>query len=116
MTGHRCSFGRSLDAALPAARIGKPDGERGQILAMTAISLVAVCAMVAVAVDLGFFFDSRRLMQTAADNAAISGAQQLHRTLNPGQVAPAAFQGAASNGFPLGAGGTQIKVYNPPSS
>ncbi len=42
----------------------KRDGERGQILALMVISLLAICALVAVAADTGFFFDYRRRMQS----------------------------------------------------
>ncbi len=48
MTAHRRSFA--------PARTSKRQGERGQILPMTAIALVAV---IAVAADMGYFFDYR---------------------------------------------------------
>jgi len=38
----------------------KRRGERGQILAMMVISLIALCALVGVAADLGFSSDYRR--------------------------------------------------------
>jgi len=95
----------------------KRDGERGQILAMTAISLVAVCTLVAVATDLGYFFEYRRRVQTGADGAAMAGAEQLWRDLmNDTQVSPAAHEGAASNGFTDGVDGTHVTVHHPPSS
>jgi hypothetical protein len=49
MTAHRRSFA--------PARASKCQGERGQILPMTAIALVAT---IAVAADMGYFFDYRR--------------------------------------------------------
>ena len=52
----------------------KRDGERGQILALMVISLLVICALVAVAADTGFFFDYRRRMQSGADSAAMAGA------------------------------------------
>jgi len=48
MTAHRRSFA--------PARTSKRQGERGQILPMTAIALVAV---ITVAADMGYFFDYR---------------------------------------------------------
>jgi len=95
----------------------KRDGERGQILAMTVISLVAICTLVAVATDMGFFFECRRRVQTGADSAAMAGAEQLGTELmNDTQVSPAAHEGAASNGFTDGVDGTHVTVYHPPSS
>ena len=52
------------------------DGERGQILVMMVVGLLAFCAVVSVVADLGFFFDYRRRMQTGADSAAMTGAKQ----------------------------------------
>jgi len=111
MTAHRRSF------AAPAApgRAGKRHGERGQILPMTAIALIAVVALVGVAADMGYFFDYRRHMQTGADGAAMAGAEQLRRDANDAQVQPAAFSAAASNGFTDGVGGAQVIVNHPPS-
>ena len=111
MTAHRRSF------AAPAApgRAGKRHGERGQILPMTAIALIAVVALVGVAADMGYFFDYRRRMQTGADGAAMAGAEQLRRDANDAQVQPAAFSAAASNGFTDGVGGAQVIVNHPPS-
>jgi len=71
------------------------DGERGQILVMMIISLLAICALVAVAADTGFFFDYRRRMQSGAD---------------------AAQKGATSNGFTDGGEGTHVTINWPPLS
>ena len=53
--------------------------ECGQVLAMTAISLIALGAVVGIAVDTGFFCTYRRAMQTAVDAAALAGAEQAWR-------------------------------------
>jgi len=55
MTAHRRSFA--------PARTSKRQGERGQILPMTAIALVAI---IAVAADMGYFFDCRRPIKKVA--------------------------------------------------
>jgi len=94
----------------------KRSGERGQILALTAIVLVGICALVAVAADLGYFFEYRRRMQTGVDSAAMSGAEQLRRGGTDPQIRTAAFAGAAADGFAHGVNGTQITVNHPPSS
>jgi len=112
MTAHRRSF------AVPAApvRAGKRHGEQGQIMPMMAIALIAIVSVIAVAADMGYFFDYRRRMQTGADGAAMAGAEQLRRDTNDAQVQPAAFSAAASNGFTNGASGTQVVINHPPSS
>ncbi len=48
--------------------------ERGQALALAAVSMVAVIAMGALAVDLGMAFAARAAAQRAADSAALAGA------------------------------------------
>ena len=82
---------------------------------MTAFSLIALCALVGLAADTGYFFDCKRQMQTAADAAALAGAEQLRRGGN-GQIVSAADDAAASNGFTNDVSGTSIAVHIPPSS
>src|SRR5437879_7955357 len=96
-------------------RIDRRAGARGQVLAMTAFSLIALCALVGLAADTGYFFDCKRQMQTAADAAALAGAEQLRRGGN-GQIVSAADAAAASNGFTNNVSGTSIAVHIPPSS
>ena len=82
---------------------------------MAAFSLIALCALVGLAADTGYFFDYKRQMQTAADAAALAGAEQLRRGGN-GQIVSAADAAAASNGFTNNVSGTSIAVHIPPSS
>ena len=94
-------------------------GERAQILAMMVISLIALCALVGVAADLGFFSDYRRRMQTAADAAAMAGAQQLLRDADNAtytKIRSAALDGSKSNGFTDSADDAQVTPNWPPSS
>ena len=97
----------------------KRGGERGQILAMMVISLIALCALVGVAADLGFFSDYRRRMQTAADAAAMAGAQQLLRDADSAtytKIRSAALDGSTSNGFTDSADDALVAPNWPPSS
>src|SRR3989442_13743130 len=96
-------------------RIDRRAGARGQVLAMAAFSLIALCALVGLAADTGYFFDYKRQMQTAADAAALAGAEQLRRGGN-GQIVSAADAAASSNGFTNNVSGTSIAVHIPPSS
>jgi len=84
-------------------------------MVLTAIGLIALCAVVGLAADIGYFFDYRRRMQTGVDAAALAGAEQLRRggTTNMASAAQAA---AATDGFTDGTDGTQVAVYNPPLS
>jgi len=84
---------------------------------MAAFSLIALCALVGLAADTGYFFDYKRQMQTAADAAALAGAEQLRRGGNGnGQIVNAADAAAASNGFTNTVNGTGIQVHIPPLS
>ena len=95
----------------------KRDGERGQILVMMVISLLAICALVAVAADTGFFFDYRRRMQSAADSAAMAGARQLLRdAMNDANVEPVGKNAAESNGFKDNVDGAHVTISHPPLS
>jgi Flp pilus assembly protein TadG len=51
--------------------------QRGQAFVMTAISMVMVCAMAALVLDVGHWFRDKRRLQGTADAAALAGAQQL---------------------------------------
>src|SRR5437899_1061268 len=100
----------------------KRHGERGQILAMMVISLMALCALVAVAADVGFFFDYRRRMQTAADAAAMAGAEHVRRERLQARVPSLTdvqtqgYNASTSNGFTNGVDSTLVIVSWPPGS
>ncbi len=51
--------------------------ERGQTLVILALGITALMLMVGLAIDVGQAYNDRRDMQTAADAAALAGAQQL---------------------------------------
>src|SRR5262249_15233615 len=91
------------------------DGERGQVLVLTAVALIALCAVVGLAFDVWYLFDDRRRPQTAADAAALAGAREWRKAGSAGVVA-AANAGAASNGFTNGQNGTDVVVNIPPTS
>jgi len=116
MMDHRRSSGRGFAAPAEPGRVEKRAGERGQVVAVTVISLIAICAVVALAADMGYFFDYRRQMQTGADGAAMAGAEQLRRRADDSEIRSAAIGGAASNGFTNGANAAQVTVNHPPGS
>ena len=106
---------RSVKAPASHPRTDRRAGARGQVLAMGAFSLIALCALVGLAADTGYFFESRRRIQTAADAAALAGAEQLRRA-GTTQPVTAANSSATANGFTNGASGTTVAVHNPPQS
>lgn len=56
-------------------------GRRGQTLVVIALSMVAMAGFLALAVDGGRLYLGRRQLQTAADGAALAGAQDLVNTI-----------------------------------
>jgi hypothetical protein len=55
------------------------DSSRGQILPLFALTIVAIIAMMALAIDVTSAYAVRRTYRTAADAAALAGAQDLQR-------------------------------------
>ena len=94
-------------------------GERGQILPLVAIGMVALMGMTSLAVDAGYWRYQQRLEQSAADSAAVAAAIRLNypttaSTSSPSQIGQAA---AAQNGFndDGGVGKVTVSVSVPPS-
>ncbi|MDX6560812.1 MAG: hypothetical protein QOD65_626 [Gaiellales bacterium] len=52
-------------------------GERGQILVVVVLALVALLGIAAFAVDVGYAYYAKRQLQSATDAAALAGAQDL---------------------------------------
>ena len=52
-------------------------GERGQILAVVVLALVALLGIAAFAIDVGYAYYAKRQLQSATDAAALAGAQDL---------------------------------------
>src|SRR2546421_8299004 len=56
----------------------------GQAIVIMALAMVAICGMLALAIDAGRLYFQRRLMQDAVDAGALAGAQSLVGTVaNP---------------------------------
>src|SRR2546430_8003028 len=57
----------------------------GKAIVIMALAMVAICGMLALAIDAGRLYFQRRLMQDAVDSGALAGAQSLVGTVaNPG--------------------------------
>ena len=81
--------------------------DRGQILVIFVLALVAIIAGVGLVIDGGFAFAQRRAEQNAADLAAFAGANAL---LNGQNETAAALATAADNGYVDGANGVSVDV------
>jgi Flp pilus assembly protein TadG len=62
-------------------------GERGQILAVVALALVALLGISAFAIDVGYAYYAKRQLQSATDAAALAGAQDLPNATTAVQTA-----------------------------
>jgi Putative Flp pilus-assembly TadE/G-like len=55
----------------------KARGERGQVLVVVALALVALLGIAAFSIDVGYAYYAKRQLQSATDAAALAGAQDL---------------------------------------
>jgi hypothetical protein len=93
------------------ATIPTPSRERGQILAVFALAVVAIVSMMGLVLDGGFTFVQRRDQQNAADTAAIASAYAYGQNSNSTTAATsAALSEAAANGYVDSVGGVSVVV------
>src|SRR5262249_61968483 len=71
----RCQVRTALDDRHGARRV---KGERGQVVVLTAVMLMALLGLGAMVLDVGAWFRTKRQVQATADAAALAGAQELH--------------------------------------
>jgi len=69
--------------------------EKGAVVIIIAVGLVALMLAVAMTIDVGSLFEERRLLQTVADSAALAGAQELPE--NPDEAIQKAIDYANNN-------------------
>jgi Flp pilus assembly protein TadG len=84
--------------------------ESGQALIITALCMTCLFGFAALATDVGVMLREKRLVQIAADSAAIAGAAELKY----GNATTAAQAAATQNGFTNGTGGATVTVNTPP--
>jgi len=82
-------------------------GQRGQVLVLFTLALVAIVAGVGLVIDGGFTFAQRRAEQNAADLAAFAGADAL---LNGKNATAAALAASKQNGYEDGKNGISVTV------
>src|SRR5580704_12784256 len=86
--------------------------ESGQVVIISALCLTCLLGFLAFSVDVGLLLRAKRVMQTAADSAAIAGAAEIIS----GTVTTAARADAAQNGVTNGVNGATVAVHNGPST
>ena len=84
----------------------------GQVMLLICVAVFALMGMIAVVADFSFLQHQRNMMQTAADSAAMAGAEEL----SYGDQVAAGKADAASNGYTDGAGSVTVAINNPPSA
>jgi hypothetical protein len=89
---------------------------RGQIMLLTAMAIIMLLGFVGLAIDISFFYTSKRHMQTAADAAAIAAAKALRNNGTYGSATKAAKDVARLNGFDVGANGVTVTAEPPKTS
>ena len=84
----------------------------GQVMLLICVAIFALMGMIAVVADFSFMQHQRNMMQTAADSAAMAGAEEL----NYGDLVAAGKADAATNGYADGAGSVTVAINNPPGT
>src|SRR5258705_13870207 len=86
--------------------------ESGQALIITALCMTCLFGFAALATDVGLMLREKRLLQIAADSAAIAGALELNYSST--SVTSAAQAASAQNGYTNGTNGATVTVNGPP--
>jgi Flp pilus assembly protein TadG len=84
--------------------------QRGQVYPLFAFFLIAMLAVSALSVDIGYYRYQQRLQQTAADSAALSGASASQSSSSSSVITTAAQNDAATDGFDHTKTGTTVNV------
>lgn len=87
-------------------RIARLHSQRGQTLVLVALLLVVLVGMTSLAADAGYYRYQQRVMQSAADSAALAGAAEV----SYGGADAAAKADASTNGFTDGSNGVSVAV------
>jgi Flp pilus assembly protein TadG len=98
---------RRNDIAMDTQR---PTRERGQILVLFALALVAIVGMVGLVLDSGGAFAQKRTEQNAADVAALAAANDLIVNQGDADWVGTARSIATQNGYTDGVGGASVQV------
>jgi hypothetical protein len=98
---------------LGASRGAENPARHGFVLITMLCCVVVLVAFLGLGIDTGYLELVKTRMQTAADAAALGGAQEIKMN-GAANVVAAARADAALNGFTDGQGGVTVTVHNPP--
>jgi Flp pilus assembly protein TadG len=90
------------------ARSSTRADERGATAVMVAVTIAALCALLGLALNVGHLMSVRSELQTAADSAALAGAQQLAAIVSPVTLYPDLSQAGQ-----VTSQATSYSAYNP---
>ena len=91
-------------------RSSEGPGERGQVMVIFALALVAIVAMTGLVLDGGSAFVQRRDMQNVSDSAAMAAGYAYSLGGTAGAATAAARSTAAANGYVHGSAGVTVDV------
>jgi Putative Flp pilus-assembly TadE/G-like len=93
-------------------------GQRGSVMPLVAICLAALMGFAGLGVDVGYWEYQQRQQQSAADAAALAGAQQLNYSacVSSSAAQTAAKTDSSRNGFTDGSNSVAVTVNTPPTS
>ena len=94
---------------------GRGRKDAGYLVVLAALMMTSLFGFLALGTDLGYLYQRKRIMQTAADAGATYGAQAIRRG-NTTLIEQTAWDGTEANGFTNGADGVVVTVNNPPLS
>ena len=101
-----------ISSSSPRVRGRRTREQRGQVLVIFALALVAIVAMTGLVLDGGSTFVQRRDQQNVADAAAMAAAYSFGMTGSTSAASTAAQSTATSNSYTDGTGGVSIAVSN----
>jgi Flp pilus assembly protein TadG len=85
--------------------------ESGQTTVLLALCMTSLLGVMALSVDVGTFLHAKRMVQAAADSAAIAGAAEIHyESIDKTTVTAAAKAAAKANGFTDGSNNVTVTV------
>jgi hypothetical protein len=90
--------------------------EQGQITILMLVAVIALIGVATLAIDGGMLYLERREAQSAADNAAMSGALAVTRGYTAVEIQNIVQAQAVSNGFSDSLEGVEVEVLWPPQA
>lgn len=95
-------------------QFSKRNSRKGSVLIMATLTMTVLFGFMGLALDMSYMYFHKRRMQTAADAAAIAGAQEILRGKLNSAIVASAKNDSAVNGFTDATNGVTVTVNNPP--